>query len=190
MNTMNRHPGSSALGRGFRHAGLCAILVCASLASVVALAASSTPGAPVTFGNVEVSYSSPNKLTEVDRNPNERTEWLDQLSAHVAKRASRELPAGQKLSVTITDVQLAGMYEPWRRGNLAQARIVRDTTPPRIDLKFKLESATGAVIKEGERELRDIDFQSRTTYRRDEPLSHEKNLIDSWLTREFGPSKQ
>jgi hypothetical protein len=184
-----RKPGQSKQRNVLRRLAIGGLFLCASSGSVMAIAASGTPGAPVTVGNVEVSYSNPDKFTEMDRNPNERMDWLDQLSAYVAKRASRSLPAGQKLAVTITDVQLAGIYEPWRRGSLAQTRIVRDTTPPRVDLSFKLESATGGVIKEGDRNLRDIDFLSRTTYHRGEPLAHEKNLIDAWLTKELGPSR-
>jgi hypothetical protein len=180
------HPMTLAsLRKGLRHVGLSGLLVCVSLGGAAANAARATPGEAVTSGNVEVSYSSPDKFTEFERNPNERSNWLDQLSNYVAKRASRSLPPGQKLSVTITDVQLAGVYEPWRRRDLAQTRIVRDSNPPRIDLRFKLESPTGEVIKEGDRQLRDLDFLNRTTYHRDEPLSHEKNLIDSWLTQDF-----
>lgn len=189
MYTTHR-PEHSTPRKSLRRVAMCGLFLCASLGSVAAYAASAAPGAPVNLGNVEVSYSNPGKFTEMDRNPNERMDWLDQLSAYVAKRASSSLPAGQKLSVTITDVQLAGIYEPWRRGSLAQTRIVRDTTPPRVDLSFKLESATGAVIKEGERNLRDIAFLSRTTYHRGEPLAHEKNLIDAWVTKELGPSNQ
>ena len=173
------------LQKGLRHVGLTGLLVCVSLGGASAVAARATPGEPVTSGNVEVSYSSPDKFTEFEWNPNERSNWLDQLSDYVAKRASRSLPPGQKLSVTITDVQLAGVYEPWHRRDLGQTRIVRASNPPRIDLRFKLEGPTGELIKEGNRQLRDLDFLNRTTYHRDEPLSHEKNLIDSWLAQDF-----
>jgi Protein of unknown function (DUF3016) len=187
-------PTLEALRKGSHHAGMSGLVLCfslclslcASLSASPASAAQATPGAAVSSGNVEVSYNSPDKFTEMERYPNERTNWLDQLSNYVAKRASRTLPAGQKLSVTITDVQLAGTYEPWRLPNLAQTRTVRDTTPPRIDLQFKLESATGELIKEGDRKLRDLDFLHRSAFHRDEPLSHEKNLIDAWLAQDFG----
>ena len=60
----------------------------------------------------------------------------------------------------------------------------------RIDLNFRLVAANGAVLKEGTRQLRDIAFLSRAGYHRDEPLSHEKNLIDDWLRKDFGPARR
>jgi hypothetical protein len=194
MNTIAKHTSRSTadspLRKGLRHAGYCGLFICASLGSLAAAAAGVNPGAPVTVGNVEVSYSNPDKFTEIDFDSTKRTDWLAQLSAYVANRAQRSLPPGEKLSVTITDVQLAGGFEPWHRGDLARTRIVRDTRPPRIDLRFKVEAASGGVIKEGERKLRDIAFLDHSVYHRSEPLAHEKNLIDTWLTKEFGPSQQ
>jgi len=153
--------------------------------------AAGVPGEPARQGNVEVTYRDPTKFTEMQRYPGERADWLDDLSRHVANRASRVLPAGERLAVTITDVQLAGQLEPWRPGNLGDTRIVRDTTPPRIALTFRLESAQGALVAQGERELRDINFMTSTSaYHRGQPLSYEKTLIDDWLRKEFGPSRR
>jgi hypothetical protein len=158
----------------------------ALLLAGAAATAFATPGAPVRTDKAEVSYRNPAAFTAMDRNFGERTDWLDELSRYVAKRAARTLPDGQRLLVTITDVQRAGMLEPWRRGAMSEVRIVRDSTPPRIDLTYQLVSQNGAVLKEGSRQLRDIDFLHRTGFHRGELLSHEKNLIDDWMRRDFG----
>ena len=100
------------------------------------------------------------------------------------------MPEGARLLVTITDVQRAGQIEPWHGPASSDLRIVRDSTPPRIDLNFRLVAANGAVLEEGTRQLRDIDFLRRAGFHRDEPLAHEKNLIDDWLRKDFGPARR
>ena len=185
MNTITTRVGGRR--NGFWRPGLCAALVCVATGSVPA---GTAPGATLTSDNAEVSYRDPAKFTEMDRNPAERTAWLDDLSRYVVRRAARVLPAGQRLSVTITDVQRAGVFEPWRRGRLSEVRIVRDTAPPRIDLSFRLESAQGAALKQGERELRDIGFLTRFHRHSGETLAYEKTLIDAWMAEEFGPPKR
>ena len=175
MNTITKTPvASRALG---------ALL----LGAASAMAA--TPGGVASAERAEVSYRNPAGFTEMDRSPRAGREWLDELSRYVARRASRAVPDGQRLLVTITDVQRAGALEPWRSGRWSDVRIVRSTTPPRIDLTFQLVSAQGAVLKEGSRQLRDIDFLSHGLFHRDEVLGHEKNLIDTWLREDFGPAR-
>jgi hypothetical protein len=148
------------------------------------------PGAPVSTDKAEVSYRNPAGFTEMDRSFGERTDWLDELSGYVAKRAARTLPDGQRLLVTITDVQRAGRREPWRIGTMSDVRIVRDTTPPRIELNYQLVAQDGAVLKEGSRRLTDLDFMHRAGFHRGELLSHEKNLIDDWMRRDFGTARR
>jgi hypothetical protein len=177
------------LRHGLFSRGLCAGLLIGAI-SVSALA--ETAGAPVVAGNVEVSYRDPAGLVELNSGKAERGDWwLDELSRYVAKSASRVLPADQRLLVTITDVQRAGMFEPWRRGPTSDVRIVRDSTPPRIDLSFQLVSAQGAVLKEGARKLRDINFLGRSGWdHQTEAMPYEKNLIDDWLREDFAPAKR
>lgn len=158
------------------------------LAAATAVAAA--PGATVRTERAEVSYRNPAAFTEMDRSPEARRDWLDVLSRYVAKRASRTLPDGERLLVTITDVQRAGRLEPWRSSRWSDVRIVRDTTPPRIDLTFQLVSAQGAVLKEGARELRDINFLAHGIFHRGEVLGYEKSLIDAWLREDFGPTQR
>lgn len=171
------------------------IAVVAAVAIVGAVGAPAgaraAPGAPVETGKAEVSYRNPAGFAEMQSSfAGARTDWLDDLSAYVASRAARTLPDGQRLIVTITDVQRAGRVEPWRGIGWQDLRIVRDTTPPRIELVFQHVGANGAVLKEGTRTLRDIDFLGRHGLRRDEPLAYEKNLIDDWLRNDFGsPSR-
>ena len=156
-----------------------------------AAAATEPPGATVSTERAEVAYRNPAGFTEMQRSfGNARTDWLDELSRYVAQRAARTLPEGERLLVTITDVQRAGRVEPWRGPASNDLRIVRDNTPPRIDLEFRLVGANGAVLKEGARQLRDVAFLNRAGLHRDEALGYEKNLIDGWMRSDFGPPRR
>ena len=178
-----RLAGSAALA--LVGAALSMALFTASLMAPAAQAAGAAPGAPVFTAKVEVSYRNPDGFAEMDRALNPRRDWLDELARYLARRAEGSVPNGQRLFVTITDVQRAGMLEPWRSGRWSDVRIVRDSTPPRIDLTFQLFNADGAVLREGERRLRDIDLH-RNGLHGAEALGYEKTLLDDWLRREFG----
>jgi hypothetical protein len=93
---------------------------------------------------------------------------------------------GQSLVVSITEVDMAGNFEPLRT-RLAEVRIVRDVYPPRIDLIFKWTDSGGAILKQGERKLRDLAFMTGANLYRGDPLRYEKALLDDWLDREFRP---
>ncbi len=114
---------------------------------------------------------------------------LDSLKQYIEERGNELVSDGQKLTVTLTEVDLAGDFEPWRDPAMNDVRIVKDIYPPRIDLEFKLTGADGKVIKEGKRELRDLAFMMKLSIHRDDPFRHEKLLLNEWLTHELKPAK-
>ncbi len=96
---------------------------------------------------------------------------------------------GQKLTVTFTDIDLAGDFEPWRGSEGMDIRIVKDIYPPKMDLEFKLTGADGAVLKEGKRQLRDLAFMAKLSINRNDMLRFEKALLDDWLKEDFPRAK-
>ncbi len=175
---------TTALRRG----AFCAAFAFSAVA-VGATTAVTAPGAPVISDPVEVSYRNPAFFTEMRRDVGARRDWLDDLGRFVAKRAAAVVPPGQRLLVTITDVQRAGMVEPWHRAG-TDLRVVRDTTPPRIDLSFQVVGPNGAVFREGSRQLRDMAFLRRHIRYSGDPLAYEKHLIDDWVREEFGAPRR
>ncbi|MBM3855516.1 MAG: DUF3016 domain-containing protein, partial [Verrucomicrobia bacterium] len=116
----------------------------------------------------------------------ERTTYLQQLRDHLLEQAKYYVPDGHLLSVTFTDVDMAGDFEPWRGPAWNDVRVVKDIYPPRLNLAFRLTDAEGQVIKQGKRELRDLAFLMKIALGfRDDPVRHEKALIDDWLRAEF-----
>lgn len=144
---------------------------------------------------VEVVFFEPEKFTDVKDSymgtDKGRDSTLEQIKEYLVTRGVRGLLPGQKLAITFTDVDLAGDYEPWRSGQWADVRIVKEIYPPRLTLAFRLTDAEGKVVKEGQRDLRDIAFMMKITMGfRDDPLRHEKALLDDWLSSEWRPVKK
>lgn len=136
-----------------------------------------------------VNFFEPENFTDVrdtEMGNYERTAYLDMLRDHLRKRASNYVPPGYTLKVTFTDIDMAGEFEPWRGPRFSDIRIVKDIYPPRIELSFQLTDPQGNVVKEGKRELRDLAFLMKISGGfRDDPVRHEKALLDDWLRDEF-----
>jgi hypothetical protein len=166
------------------------LLAVLGLASGGALRADDTKSAP----RVDVAYVNPEKFTDVKDNyffPEQgRDEYLRTLKEHIEKRANKYIPAGQHLALRITDVDMAGDFEPQRGTEFEHIRIIKDIYPPRINLEFKLVDANGKILKEGVRKITDINFQDEgNTYFPDDTLRYEKKLLDDWFYNEFGEAK-
>ncbi|HRJ48604.1 MAG: hypothetical protein RLZZ129_120 [Verrucomicrobiota bacterium] len=160
-----------------------------------ALLAAPFATAAETSAQVEVLFAkAPDQYADVrdSWSPSEKGQLanLEALKQHIEQRAPGHLAAGQKLTVTLTEVDLAGDFEPWRsRQGLDDVRIVKDIYPPRIDLEFKLTDAAGNVVSEGKRELRDLAFMMKLSIDRNDPFRHEKELLNDWLRRDFKKAK-
>lgn len=142
-----------------------------------------------TIARAEVNFFEPSKFTDVRDSymgDYERTTYLDSIRDHLLQQAKYYVPDGHRLTVTFTDIDMAGDFEPWRGPRFDEIRIVKDIYPPRINLAFRLTDAEGNVVKEGKRELRDLAFLMKITMSfRDDPVRHEKALLDDWLRAEF-----
>lgn len=140
--------------------------------------------------NVSVHYRDPGNFTEMKHAFGARSvdagAYLKPLKAYIEQRATRILENGQRLDIEVTDVDLAGEYEPWRGPDFRDVRIIKDVYPPRIDLSFTLYGSDGKVMREGSRTLRDVGFLSRSSLTSQDTLRYEKNLIDLWLRKGTG----
>ena len=148
-------------------------------------------GALPADGPVAVRWENPAAFTEVRPRPagaqRDDFSWIPALARHLRDSAAGRIADGEQLDITVTDIDLAGDYEPWR--NLSQdVRIVRDIYPPRMRLHFTLRDAQGRVLSEGERRLSDLGFLQGSSLLDSDPLRYEKRMIDDWTRREFQSS--
>lgn len=142
-------------------------------------------------GPVAVQWDDPAGFTELRFSGNrweaQRGNWVFQLAEHLRTEAGKRLPAGERLDVTIHDIDRAGRYEPGRGFHMDSIRIMRDFYPPMMDLTFTRYDAAGNVVDQGERRLRDPMYLSNASIiRSSDGLRYEKQMIDDWLRREFG----
>lgn len=144
---------------------------------------------------VTVTYVNPEKFTEnrmfgmQDRF--NHIDYLAELKDYLVKRGEKILAPGQSLHVDITDIRLAGAYEPSSGAQSDHIRMMRDIYPPRIDLDFQLTDRDGKVLREGKRVLRGLNYLqqglSAAGARSGESLYYDKALLDRWLRG--GPDK-
>ncbi|HOX72034.1 MAG TPA: DUF3016 domain-containing protein [Dokdonella sp.] len=139
---------------------------------------------------VSVAWTDPAAFTELRyghqfRQPKPEA-WLAEFRKTLVRRADSVLQPGQHLDVTITDVKLAGQFEPWLGADYRDVRIVKSIYPPHINLTFNLTDANGQVIASGERKLRDPAFLDRGTVNPSESYRFEKRMLKDWVAREFG----
>lgn len=166
------------------------------LASVLTLVVGTASGETGATDRVTVSWAPDSQLTEIKQNPSHHgwlrpNEWKRQLAKSLRRDAQRVLPAGDRLHVKITDIKLAGDFEPWRGPNSQDIRIIKDIYPPRMDLHFTLTDADGKVLREGNRKLRDLAFLQHPIgpFSSTDPLRYDKRLIRDWVQREFKHQK-
>jgi Protein of unknown function (DUF3016) len=144
---------------------------------------------------VDVVFFEPKHFTDIADSYPDGTEagreaTLTELRRLLVRCAGRHVEAGQKLTITITDVNLAGEFESWRGGGWADVRIVKDIYPPSVELAFQLKDAEGNIIKSGKRSLRDMMFLMKLSINDRDPLRHEKALLEDWVDNEFREPKK
>jgi len=138
---------------------------------------------------VTVTYVDPEKFTDFSRNDWEHTspDLQAELKKFLVATGERYVPAGMHLDIKVTDIDLAGAFEPWRGPQFDHVRVVKAIYPPRIALQFKLTNAQGKTVSAGDRALTDLTFQDRDAFLlpADDYLRYEKSLLTDWFSSEF-----
>jgi Protein of unknown function (DUF3016) len=143
---------------------------------------------------VEVTFVNPEEFTDVKdshmASERDRESILTLIKEYLVERGGKLLPEGQTLAISISDIDMAGDFEPWRGLQFSDVRIVKEIYPPSVKLSYKLTDASGAVVKEGEARLRDLNYQmSATPSFSSDSLRYEKALLDNWMRSEFPKTK-
>jgi hypothetical protein len=128
-----------------------------------------------------VSFTEPERFTDVGRSPWERERVLKQVSAHFDMLAAR-LPAGQTLKVEVLDIDLAGHVEHHLIGHPDLRIVGRGADWPHMSLRYTITEGD-KVVKSGEERLSSMSYMERYPFSRyrDEPLRYEKQMIDDWF---------
>ncbi|WP_233253373.1 DUF3016 domain-containing protein [Paracoccus binzhouensis] len=160
-------------------------------AILMILAAPGLPaGAAQAAGGVSVTYVAPETFRDREfRRERDRRSVLAEFDRWFAELGARHLPPGQSLRVEVLDIDLAGEFEPWRTG-WQDVRILRDTTPPRIHLRYWL-SQDGRVIRSGEERLSDMHYLwNPRGSGGDRRFVHDRLLLEGWFRKTFAAPRQ
>ena len=143
---------------------------------------------------VSVTFVQPERFTDVKdsllASPKGTADLLAEIDRYLHTAGERYVPPGLALEIQVTNIDLAGEFEPWRGPEFDRVRIMRDVYPPRFALEFRLTDAGGAVVKEGQRVLLDQLYLSAAALNNGDPLYYDKLLLGGWLRQEFSGSPQ
>ena len=163
-------------------------IVRTSLAAVLALGLA-TSGAAAQDSRVSVVFAHPERYADlrlscVSGEADARA-LTSELERFLQEAAARRVPAGQRLEITVTNIDMAGDIQSWRGPGRCDDRIMTDVYPPRIDLQFRLLGAGGAETRAGSRHLRDSNYLTHAAPVTADHLRYEKALLLDWLRREL-----
>jgi len=145
----------------------------------LALAGFLALGSCAASAGVTVNYVNAEKFSDMPTSNWERQEVLHDLSAYFTK-LGRQLPAGQELTVEITDIDLFGRGYP--SSTAREVRLAKTVAEwPTMSLRYTV-SANGRVIGSGANQLKDMNFHARRDVRpEDGNLRYEKRMINDWF---------
>jgi hypothetical protein len=132
---------------------------------------------------VEVSYIKPADFVDLKSTWLTQEDFLSTLTSHLQSLGKKYLQEGQGLQITITDIDLAGNIEYPHNGNAV--RVMRDITPPRITLRWRLLPAdTNLPMQTAS--LIDMNYLMHTNqYSEGDFLRYEKQMLDVWFKHNF-----
>lgn len=150
-------------------------LIRPAVMAMLALAASTASAA------VTVTYVNTEKMTDVPRFETDRKSMEINLREFFEELATK-LPAGQDLKVEILDIDLAGDVFP--RVPIRDVRVTKGSYDfPRIHLRYSIEQ-DGKVLRSGERELADRNYQLNVNSYRNEMYNYEKQMLSEWFKKD------
>lgn len=150
------------------------------------LTAAFTAGA----AELKIEWQNPEKFRDADYyyNGGEKSKKIvmTNLERYFTTEAKRMLPEGTVLEMTVTELDLAGDFEPWRSPSFQDIRIVKEIYPALIEFDYKYLGADGAVLSEGSERLRDTLIPRSivaTQLSRSENYPYVKTLVKDWMRK-------
>ncbi len=134
--------------------------------------------AALAAGQVEVSFKPVDQLSDVGRGL-DRERNVKALADHFKSLAAR-LPDGQRLTVEVLDIDMAGELRPLRRGD--ELRVMKGAADwPKLDLKWSLTTGT-QTVRSGQDRLADMAYLNHSLRGGETgAVAYEARLIDRWF---------
>lgn len=172
--------------------GACLISASALVFSSGIFAKSPPPVEPEGSNRVEIQWVNPDDYSDIRPSNQSRSRFRErtfkQLEQHFESLATR-LPEGQRLKLSVTNLDLAGQVWPAYMigiGFGSDVRLIERVDIPRINFSYELSDVDGNVLRQGEEKLKDMAFLDRISPRyRNGALRYEKNMIQNWFVKHF-----
>jgi len=135
-------------------------------------------------GRVTVTFDQADRFTDVKyyyQGPADQG-YLEDLRHYLEQSARGYLAEGQRLTIKITDIDMAGDVSPAtsRHGDV---RIIGAGYPPRLKFSYAVTDASGRTVSQGEENLTDPAYQPRIRSASiSDPLFYEKALSADWMS--------
>ena len=153
------------------------------------------------FSNVEIEWKEYEEYSDIRPSNESRKRFAENTFKKIEKymvRLMKTMPEDQKLSLVVTDLDLAGRVQfggtpIFIRGSFARfgngtsdIRIIDRIDHPRMEFSYTLTDSNGQVVRSGEENLRDLGFQDRVlSVPRGDRLRYEKQMLREWFYKEF-----
>lgn len=143
--------------------------------------------------DAKVVWQDPQNYTDIGSNfgsqSNFQKSLFKDLDGVFSEQAAR-LPEGGKLTVTVTDFDMAGVMRIGAKG--AYQRIVQPSQFPQMTLNYRLTDASGKVVAEQNNMVfQDMNFANLTSTvsqsERNVPYYYESAMIAKWFSSTFRP---
>jgi hypothetical protein len=138
-------------------------------------------------GSAVVNWMNPEGYKDVVASDGSQEEFiastLQELENTITELAE-SLPDGQKLEMTVTDLDLAGDVKmSGARSQHQDVRVVKDSYPARMVFHYRLLDAGGNVLKEGDEKLQSRTLSASMRTGSSESLGMEKRMLKNWFKR-------
>ena len=138
-------------------------------------------------GHAVVNWSNPASYKDVTASEGSQETFLNHTLTeleNVIQELAASLPDGQKLEMTITDLDLAGDVKmSGARTQHQDVRVVKDSYPARMVFHYRLLDAGGNVLKEGDEKLQSRTLSAGMRTGSGESLGMEKRMLKNWFKR-------
>ncbi len=140
------------------------------------------------WGLVEVDFNNTDNYRDLEIEGSPAFKFFaEEITEFLQKVADRELPPDSTLSITFTQVDMAGAYEPWRGPDFTDMRIYKSIYPPVLKFRYQLVADDGQVLKEGTTKLTDMNYQTLGNSRQLDMVEflYEKELLKRWIKKDL-----
>jgi hypothetical protein len=139
----------------------------------------------VSAAELKLNWGDMKKFTDVvttDVNQDDFEKHLKQEFLKMLTKQAQQLPAGQTLELTISDIDLAGHVPPETISTGRTLRIVKQAYWPRISFEYSLVDKDGKLLLSGKEDLKDMGFLNRIRkVNQSNEFDFEENMLKKWM---------